>query len=356
MNKPSEPLSDFVAIDVEYANSDQEICQFGLAVVSKLQIVNKFSWLIRPLSDYYEEPFMNHNHITPEDTMHTGTFDLVWQEIQPYILMGQQIWAHNARSVEQPVLKKNLEMHFFDASWLNILDSEDLYQRPDCPPNKGNGLQQCCMALGIPFDEEKHHDAEYDAIKCAEIVIAYANGQKPNWTGIPKSKEELRKQQLNKRTLHLGEFDDYYANNSSDKENVTAVLSSTYPNAPEQKLEIWGKGDNIKKDGTDSIDFSRLNKDNYHLLQGKNIVLSGIFRYKRMSIENAIYSLGAKKVNDNTPSRNTDVIILGTRSVGPKKLTGIEKQERKGHHIARIVGDADLEELLYGNGNKFFMN
>lgn len=254
MKNSSKPLSDFIAIDVEYANSDQEICQFGLVVVKDLQIVEERSWLIRPLCDYYEEPFMQHNHITPEDTKNAGTFDLVWQEIQPYMLMGQ-IWAHNAKSVEQPVLKKNLGLHLIDASWLNILDSENLYQRPDCPPNSGNGLKQCCMALGIPFDDKEHHDAEYDAIKCAEIVIAYAKGQKPNWSGVPKSKEELNKEQLDKRTLHLGEFVDYYTNIPSGKENVTAVLSSTYSNAPEMKLEVWGKGDNFKKDGTDSIDF-----------------------------------------------------------------------------------------------------
>lgn len=64
--------------------------------------------------------------------------------------------------------------------------------------------------------------------------------------------------------------------------------------------------------------------------------------------------MGAKKVDDNSPSKNTDVIILGIHKVGYKKLTGIEKQEEKGHHIVRIVGDADLEDLLYGDGNKFF--
>lgn len=353
MSNYSEPFYNFVAIDVEYANSEQQICQFGLVVVRNLQITHKISWLIQP--DYYEEPFMSHNHITPEDTMHSGTFDLVWQEIQPYMLMGQ-IWAHNAKSVEQPVLKKNLEMNFYDASWLSILDSEDLYQRPDCAPNTGNGLQQCCMALGIPFDEDKHHDAEYDAIKCAEIVIAYAKGQKPNWNGIPKSKEELRKQHLEKRILHLGDFVNYYSKNSLGKENVFAVLSSTYRDAPEQNLEVYSKGDKIKKDGTDDIDFSRLNMNNSNVLYDKNIVLSGVFHYKRNSIENALYALGAKKVDNNNPSKNTDVVILGTKNVGYKKLNGIETQLNKGHQLTLIVGDKDLECLLYGDGNKFFKN
>jgi hypothetical protein len=54
------------------------------------------------------------------------------------------------------------------------------------------------------------------------------------------------------------------------------------------------------------------------------------------------------------PARNTDAVILGTRNVGFIKLIAIEEQEQKGNHLARIVGDEDLEQLLYGDGSKFF--
>ena len=62
--------------------------------------------------------------------------------------------------------------------------------------------------------------------------------------------------------------------------------------------------------------------------------------------------MGARKVSQ--PSRATDAVIVGTRNVGFTKLLALEEQEAKGHHMARIVGDDDLEELLYGEGQKFF--
>ena len=62
--------------------------------------------------------------------------------------------------------------------------------------------------------------------------------------------------------------------------------------------------------------------------------------------------MGAIKVPGIT--KNAAVVIVGTANVGPKKLIAIEEQEQKDHHIYRIVGDDDLDALLYGDGQKFF--
>lgn len=345
------PSRDFVTIDVEYADSEQNICQVGLAEVKNLQIVTSRSWLIQPPCNYYEEHYIRKHHITPDDTENAGFFDQVWQEIQP-CLLPHQLWAHNAISVEQPVLVKNITMCGYDASWLEIFDSRDLYKRPDCSANSGNGLPQCCMALGIPFDTKQHHDAEYDAIKCAEIIIAYAKGQQPDWNGVPKNSEELRKQLQEKRILRLGDFQAYYANNTSGDEDVIAVLTSTDGCNIEQVIDVFDKGDRLPGENSGRIDFSRLNTGENNPLYGKKVVLTGIFNIERREIERAIEAMGAKKVPK--PTKVTDAIILGTQNVGFTKLIAIEEQEIKGHHIARIIGDADLEVLLYGEGQKFF--
>lgn len=345
------PSRDFVAIDVEYADSEQNICQVGLAEVKDLQIVTSRSWLIQPPCNYYDENFLCHHHITPDDTKNAGFFDQVWQEIQPCIL-PHQLWAHNAISVEQPVLEKNITKCGYDASWLDVFDSRDLYQRPDCSINSGNGLMQCCMALGIPFDAKQHHDAEYDAIKCAEIVIAYAKHQKPDWNGVPKNTEELRKQLQEKRILRLGDFQSYYANNPSGEEDVIAVVSSTDGSNIDQVVDVFDKGDRLPSENSGRIDFSRLTIGEDNPLFGKRVVLTGVFCIERREIERAIEAMGAKKVPK--PTKVTDAVILGTKNVGFTKLIAIEEQENKGHHIARIVGDADLEALLYGDGKKFF--
>lgn len=348
-----KPSKNFVAIDVEYANREQEICQIGLAVVQDLKITTSRCWNIQPFSNY-DENYTRKHHMTEADTVDAPTLDDLWvNEIRPYFLMGQ-LWAHNAKSVEQRVMRKNLEEIGYNEDWLEILDSRDLYQRPDCKPNSGNGLQQCCMVLGVPFDENEHHDAEYDALKCAEIVIAYAKGQQPDWNNVPKNEAELRKQSQVKHTLHLGEFEEYYANNSSGEENIIAFISSTDGKNIEQAVDIYDKGDDIKENNIANIDFSQIDIRPDNPLKGKRVVLTGLFKFKRDDIKKAFEVMGAK-VTEGI-SGKTDAIILGTHNVGYKKIIAIEQQEAKGHHIYRIVGDNDLNALLYGEGQKFFNN
>ena len=119
-----------------------------------------------------------------------------------------------------------------------------------------------------------------------------------------------------------------------------------------QVLDVFDKGDIIKETNPLAIDFKRLNTCEDNPLHGKRVVVTGLFRYERKDIEKAIAAMGAKKVPK--PARNTDAVILGTRNVGFIKLIAIEEQEQKGNHLARIVGDEDLEQLLYGDGSKFF--
>ncbi len=339
---------DFVAIDIEYADSAQNICQFGLTVVRELQIVEQRCWNIQPPGNQYDENYTQTHHMTAFDTTDAPTFPEVWKEIEPY-LEGQKLWAHNAASVEQPILNKNLDRHNIphDLYWVN--DSRELFKRPGCP-GRGNGLEQCCMALGIPC--KNHHNAGADAYMCAEIIIAHMKSQQPNWEGVPMTNEEMRKKKQEKRILHLGEFLEYFASIPSGKEDVLAEISSTFCGAEPQIIDVFDKGDKTTEGKTVSVDFSRLDKSESNPLYGKKVNVTGMFSLSRKEIEAAVETMGAKLVPK--PARNTDAVILGTRNVGPNKLCGIEEQEAKGHHISLIVGDADLNALLYGDGHKFF--
>jgi len=345
------PSRNFAAIDVEYADDEQNICQVGLAIVRDLQVETTRVWNIQPPGNCYDERYSRSHHLTEDDTATVGTFDLAWQEIQP-IILGEELWAHNAASTEQPVLVKNLKACDYAWEWLTVHDSRDLYQRPDCQASRGNGLAQCCMALGIDFDETEHHDAEYDALKCAEIVIAYAQGRQPQWEGIPKSETELKKQRQGRRVLRLGDFTDYYANAASGEEDVHAVLTSTYPGAPEQEVDVFDKGDRMPGQNKGLVDFSRLNTSEDNPVREKVIVPTGEFLTNRDEIKRALEAMGA--THPSSISGKTYAVIVGTHHVGYTKIIDIEEQERKGHHIFRIVGDDDLNELLYGDGRKFF--
>lgn len=348
MSKNISP--NFVAVDVEYANSRQQICQIGVAVVQNFHVVSNPWWYVRPECNEYEEQFIATHGITPEMTENEPSLEDLWPEIQPQLLNGQ-LWSHNA-STEQRSFEKSFVPNFLSAEWLVFNDSRDLYQRPDCPPNQGNSLQLCCMALGIDFDETEHHDAEYDALKCAEIVIAAAQGRQPQWEGVPKSEEELRKQQQGRRVLRLGDFTDYYANTASGEEDVHAVLTSTYPGAPEQEVDVFDKGDRMPGQNKGLVDFSRLNMSDDNPVRGKVIVPTGEFLINRDEIKRALEAMGA--THPGSISGKTYAVLFGTRNVSYTKLLDIEEQERKGHHIFRIVGDDDLNELLYGDDRKFF--
>lgn len=352
------PSRNFAAIDVEYADDEQNICQVGLAIVRDLQVETTRVWNIQPPGNCYDERYSRSHHLTEADTATVGTFDLAWQEIQP-IILGEELWAHNAASTEQPVLVKNLKACDYAWEWLTVHDSRDLYQRPDCQANRGNGLAQCCMALGIDFDETEHHDAEYDALKCAEIVIAYAQGRQPQWEGIAKSSEELRKQQQAQLILKPGQFaahqrlqdEQKKAGLTSDKLDLFAELTSTYDGAQPQVVDVFDKGDQMQKDGTDLVDIARLDTSDGNPLRGKVVAITGAFHISRKEIERALEAMGA---TTDGITKSTDVLLVGNRNVGLPKLAKREKQTDKGRKVAMVVGDTDLDAFLYGDGGKFF--
>ena len=349
MNTKNLPANTFVTIDVEWATRDQQICQIGMAVVRDGKIVEHPQWLIQPPGNEYDETLFRSHHIRPEMTATEPTLEDLWPEIQPYLQMGE-LWAHNAVSAEIPAFQKSLAEYNMSAEWLSIHDSIELFQRPDC--KGGNGLQQCCMAMKIPFDENEHHDALYDAEILAELLIRYVEDIRPDWTNVPVNTEQLRKLQQVKRILHWGEFADYYAQNPSGGEDVFAELSSTYTGAQQQVVDVFDKGDKMPKEKDGIVDFARLKMGEDNALNGKKVVLTGTFAINRKEIERALVAMGAKKVSSVT--KNTDAVIIGPINVSGGKLIDLEAQEAQDHYIARIVGDADLEELLYGDGHKFF--
>jgi DNA polymerase-3 subunit epsilon len=350
MNTKNLPANTFVAVDVEWATRDQMICQIGLAVVRNGKIDEHAQWLIQPPGNEYDETLYRSHHVRPEMTETSPTLEELWSEIQPYLLIGE-LWAHNAVAAEIPAFQKSLAEYGIPCEWLCIRDSRELFQRHDCPYNSGNGLTQCCMAMSIPFEESEHHDALYDAEKLAELLIALQQGRVADWTGVPVSTEQLRKSQQGKRVLRLGEFAGYYAQ-KHEGDDVFAVLTSTYAGAPEQEVDVFDTGDKMPKAKDGVVDIARLKMGEGSALNGRKVVLTGEFAIKRSEIERAIVAMGGKKISGVT--KNTDAIIIGPINVSGGKLTDLEEQESKGHRIARIVGDADLEELLYGDGHKFF--
>ena len=345
----------FVALDVEWATRDQMICQIGLVKVKLGKIVEHAQWLVQPPGNEYDETLFRYHHIRPEMTANAPTLDQLWPEIWPHFMIGE-VWAHNAKSAEVPALCKSLAEYGISCEWLEINDSMELFQIID---NQGRDLYpcsktlgQCAMAMNIPFEEKEHHDALYDAEILAEMLIRYSEGYRPKWDDIPETTEQLRKAKQEKRVLHLGEFCDFYNSDSSTGADVYTEMASTCAGAQPQMIDVFDKGDKFAEGQALPLDFSKLDTTEENPLRGKKVCITGLFRMQRKDIENALDAMGAKRVPK--PTSKIDAVILGTRNVGFTKLCAIEELQAKGHKMSIIVGDDDLDALLYGDGSKFF--
>lgn len=161
-----EKQLDFVAIDVETANSNEDICQIGICIVRNGEKQKPMSWLVQPPGNHYGQMQMNVHHITPDKTKNASSFEEVWQEVSPY-LVGQTLVAHNHHT-EIRVLNQHFKNYDILPMGINmnILCT--------CKMHGGKGLEACCQAYGISF--EGHHDAGFDAECCAQFYLNHQNG------------------------------------------------------------------------------------------------------------------------------------------------------------------------------------
>ncbi|MBR1395174.1 MAG: hypothetical protein IJ559_05910 [Prevotella sp.] len=336
-----KPSRDFVVIDVEYAAfPEQSICQFGLAVVRDAKIVKTQRWNIQPCENRYDDQTIAVHGMTPETTKNCPTLPQVWPEIAEY-LDGQELWAHNAASVEVPVLEKNLTTYGIPHKPIQIFDSMRLYIRPDKKYwNDGIGLENCLYALGLPC--ENHHDAAEDSAMCAQIIIATINKQKPDWKlsdeMMERANEIRRKLKEEARAVRQAKQLDLFAD----------ALCSTSLDCDIPKRHaptIFEKEFSEAEDGIDEVDFNKLNTSNRNPLFGCNVVITGFFHIARRQILKALDAMEAKRSNNIT--KKTQVVLIGERNAGPKKLADLTTLIHNGYNIARITGDEQLDHVLY---------
>lgn len=336
-----QPSRDFVAIDVEYATrNEQSICQFGLAVVRNAEIVKTRRWNIQPPNNVYDEKTSYVHKMTAETTANCPTLPEVWTEIATY-LDGEEIWAHNADSVETHVIEKNLIFYKIPHKPYVIYDSMRLFLRPDKERwNSSCGLENCLYALGLPCNH--HHDAAEDASMCAQILIAVINGQEPNWELSDKKMLEVTEERQRliseARAAHQAKQLDMFAE----------VLTSTSINKVTSKQytpTIFEKEYSDTEDGKDDVDYKRLNTSESNPLYGCSVVMTVFFHISRSQLRKALDAMGVKR--SNTITKNTQVVLIGERNVGPKKLSDLNTLIHNGYNIARITGDEQLDRILY---------
>lgn len=166
----------FIAIDFETANfKRQSVCSIGLAVVENFEVVKTINRLIKPTPNYYEAINMSIHGITPEMTENEPTFSDLWNEIKPFI-DNHKLVAHNA-SFDFSALRYVLDSYQIDYPTLDYYCSMQLSKKV-FPGLVNYQLPTVCKNVGI--SDLKHHDAESDAVACANVMIEICKSQNVN--------------------------------------------------------------------------------------------------------------------------------------------------------------------------------
>lgn len=273
---------NFVAVDFETASSNKMACQIGFVVVEKGMITHRYSTLIHPPGNSYDWHTIRIHHISPEDTKHSDTFDLIWDDIMHYFI-GSTIVAHNA-SFDESVLYANLDYYNISHDGIKpFICTCDLYGRM--------GLRELCQAFAI--DYSNHHNALFDAECCAKFYLNYLNGIEPDFSQIKETPKETK-----------------------------SIYHETL------------RGDVLKKDLT--------NANPNNPFYNKKIVITGIFKQDRKELGEKLKSMGADI--DTGITKRTNYVLIGG-DPGPKKIEKIEKLLSEGVEIKKIY-QTDLDCIL----------
>lgn len=159
---------NFTAFDFETANYQAtSACSVGLAVVEDNKVVEQREFLIKPYPSYFNGVNISIHGITPAKVADAPTFDQLWPDLAPY-LENRLLVAHNA-AFDIGVMN-SLFAHYgltTDELWYycSLKLARRTFSNLGLP---GYGLAKLSAAFGISLN---HHNAESDAVACAEIMI-----------------------------------------------------------------------------------------------------------------------------------------------------------------------------------------
>jgi DNA polymerase III subunit epsilon len=279
---------DFVAIDVETANSDMaSICQIGLAVFKQGAVVDEWSTLVNP-EDYFDYMNMEIHGITPEAVQGQPTLPQIFDKLRNHV-DGKITVCHT--HFDRRAVARALEKYELPSLPITWLDSARVVRRtwPQFA-QKGYGLGPVSEMLGYKF---KHHDALEDA-KAAGVILCAA---------LKESQHDL----------------DFW------------LQRVTQPIDPSRS----SSGDAIQRDGDPEGQFF-----------GEILVFTGELEIPRNQAADIAAKAGFKV--DQGVTKKTTILVVGTQDA--RKIKGGEKSAKhlkaedlaqKGRHI-RIIQEHDF--------------
>ena len=167
---------NFAAIDFECATGKRfSACSVAIVQVRSAEIVETWSTLIKPPNNYYSQMCIDVHGMTPQDTVYSKPFPLIYPDIKKRI-NNRPVVAHNSK-YDRAVFDQSKEYY-------NINDDLVLSEKWYCtcrlykyqlkePTAK---LNELCKKYKI---ELQHHDALSDTIACAKLFINYLEKHVP---------------------------------------------------------------------------------------------------------------------------------------------------------------------------------
>lgn len=158
---------DFLAIDVETANSDMaSICQIGFVIYENGEIKKEWSELVNP-EDYFDFWNISIHGITKSHTIESPKFFEIYEFLK--LNLENKICVCHTHfdkvSINRACAKYNLPL--IQTNWI---DTAKVSRRCwDEFAYRGYGLSNVCEKLGYSF---KHHDALEDAKASAHILMS----------------------------------------------------------------------------------------------------------------------------------------------------------------------------------------
>ena len=232
-------------------------------------------------------------------TVNEPEFDEVWQEIKEYI-EGEFLVAHNA-SFDIPALENILNYYWLDLPVLKgYMCTKNIYE--------GNSLDVACRMFEIELSD--HHDGCCDACACAELYLAYINGETPK-----HNKEGIKKRKVTQLNIFDSDF-----------------LESHKPL----------RGDILQKDLSGA--------DPKNPFYDRKVVITGVFSQGRQELGLALKSMGAD-INTGITKKTTYVLI--GEDAGEKKLEKLEKLIHDGFNIRKLY-QKDIDSILLGDWEGYY--
>ncbi len=156
-------MNRYTVIDFETANPKRvSACQIGFAIIDAGQITRTGSHLIKPVGGHAAFQTKIHG-ITEQDTCDCPDFGELFESVQA--LFEQPVIGYSL--FDEQVIAA-LSRHFNLRLWPKYIDACSVarIKLPDLPNHK---LKTVAKRLEIP--KFAHHDAEQDAIACANIYL-----------------------------------------------------------------------------------------------------------------------------------------------------------------------------------------